>query len=569
MMRRRASSASTFPPPELNLRAARVARRSDLIGDAMNWTSRWLSRHRWELGRWDSFAVLWLLLAAVVVLFVFDDFGETFDEDKHVTYGDMILAWFVTFFEDDRALSYSRDYLYGGAFDLAGAVIRKLLPLSTNDAQHLLGGMVGWLGLLGTWRLGRRLGGPATGCVALLLISVTPAFVGHAFNNPKDAPFAVGYVWALYGIVGLVRAAPNVSRRHWIAAGLFVGLSASVRVAGLLSFCYLGLAIAFVFHYGHRVRRYADMRSLLQLARRASGAVGLGWLAMIAFWPWAQLQPLRRPVFALGYMSKFALAPRKFPFDGEKMYGFEIPWDYIPKMLAFKLPELVLLGLALGLLLVPRLLLRERDLRRTAGWALLGLAVVIPPAYAILKGSTLYGGIRHFLFLMPPLAVFAAGGLVTVSRLVIARSRAGGVVVCAVLCLGWSFSLATVVRLHPLQYVYYNQLAGGLQGAEGNFELDYYGAGYKPAMEQFLTELWEHEPETYLSRKVRYTGCGGGGNLPAHFVKDDKKPDFYIGSTRGSCRDNHSTRPIYTEFIRDGVSIVVVRDMRKPGKAKR
>ena len=56
----------------------------------MNWTLRWLPRLRWKLGRWDSFAVLWLLFAAVVAVFVFDDFGETFDEDKHVTYGDMI-----------------------------------------------------------------------------------------------------------------------------------------------------------------------------------------------------------------------------------------------------------------------------------------------------------------------------------------------------------------------------------------------------------------------------------------------------------------------------------------------
>ncbi|MBV1856806.1 MAG: glycosyltransferase family 39 protein [Nannocystaceae bacterium] len=536
----------------------------------MNWKSRWHSRHRWNLDRWDSISVLWLLLAAIAAVFVFDDFGETFDEDKHVIYGDMILAWFTSFFADDRALSYSRDYLYGGAFDLAGAIVRALLPLGTNDAQHLLGAIVGWLGLLGTWRLGRRLGGPATGCVALLLISVTPTFVGHAFNNPKDAPFAVGYVWALYGIVGLVKAAPNVTRRRWIAAGLFVGLSASVRVAGLLSFCYLGLAVAFVFHYGHRVRRFADPRSLLQLAGRAIGAFGLGWTAMIAAWPWAQLQPLRRPVFALSYMSKFALAPRKFPFNGEEMYGFEIPWDYIPRMLAFKLPELILVGLALSLLVAPLLLLRERDLRRTASWALLLLAVVIPPAYAILKGSTLYGGIRHFMFLMPPLAVLAAGGLVTASRLVFARSRGAGIGLCSALSIAWSFSLATVVQLHPLQYVYYNQLAGGLQGAEGNFELDYYGGGYRPAVRQFLTELWEREPETYLSKKVRYSGCGGGGELPAHFVKDKEKPDFHIGSTRGDCRDKYPTRPIFTELVRDGVSIVIVRDLRKkPKKAKR
>lgn len=525
----------------------------------MTWTKRWFANHGW----WDRVALLWLVVTSVAVVFVFDDFGQTFDEDKHVTYGDLILAWFTSGFEDPRALSYSRDYLYGGAFDLAGSLFRSVVPLKPYEAMHLFGGIVGWFGLLGAWRLGRRLGGPAVGCVALVLVTAMPTYVGHAFNNPKDAPFAVGYVWALLGTVNVITRAPNLRRRDWISVGVLMGLSASVRVAGLLSFCFFGLAVVYCFLYGRRIGRYVDVRDFLRLVAGSASAVVIGWVVMIAAWPWALLQPLRRPVFALSYMSKFALAPRKIPFDGEHVYGFEVPWDYIPRLLALKLPEFLLLGLFAALLIAPALLRERPEPRKIAAWGLLGLSIVLPPAYAILKGSTLYGGIRHFLFVQPPMAIVAAAGIVGVSRRLLAWSRPAGLVTSAGACIGIVLALGTVVRLHPLQYVHYNRLAGGLQGADGRFELDYYGAGYKPAIEQFLDDLWVREPDTYLASTVRYAGCGGGAYLPPNFVKDKKNPQFHIGSTRSSCRDKHRSKPAFSTLERDGVPIVVVRDLRE------
>jgi hypothetical protein len=529
----------------------------------MRWT-KWCFH---DARGWDRLAILWLALTAIAVVFVFEDFGTTFDEDKHVTYGDMILAWFTSGFEDRRALTYDRDYLYGGAYDLAGAIVRALLPLKTYDAMHLLGGMVGWLGLLGSWRLGRRLGGPAIGCVALLLVSVMPTFVGHAFSNPKDAPFAVGYVWALLAIVDLVLCAPNLRWTRWLSVGVLVGLSASVRIAGLLSFCYLGIAVVFVFLYGRRHGRFVTVPDFARLVGGATLSITVSWLAMIAAWPWAQLQPLRRPVFVVSYMSKFMLAPRRLPFDGEQVYCFEVPWDYIPRLLLYKLPELVWVGVVLALLVALALCRHRTDVRRIAAWAVIVFSVVFPPVYAIVKGSSLYGGLRHFLFVQPPLAILAASGIVIAPRLLRARAPrlAVGMVLVLVAMMAWS--IRTVARLHPMQYVYYNQIAGGLPGVERRFEIDYYGAGYRPGIEHFLAELWDREPDTYLQPTVRYAGCGGGAYLPANFVKDPKNPDFRIGSTRGACRDKHRSRPVFSALVRDGVPIVIVRDLRSPSKS--
>jgi hypothetical protein len=43
--------------------------------------------------------------------------------------------------------------------------------------------------------------------------------------------------------------------------------------------------------------------------------------------------------------------------------------------------------------------------------------------------------------------------------------------------------LISSVRLHPYEYVYYNNLIGGLDGAAHRFEMDYWGTSFKEAME--------------------------------------------------------------------------------------
>jgi hypothetical protein len=43
--------------------------------------------------------------------------------------------------------------------------------------------------------------------------------------------------------------------------------------------------------------------------------------------------------------------------------------------------------------------------------------------------------------------------------------------------------LFALISLHPYQYVYYNRLAGGLQGAFRRYELDYWATSYREAAE--------------------------------------------------------------------------------------
>ncbi len=81
--------------------------------------------------------------------------------------------------------------MYGGGFDMAAALLHKVIPLDLFETRRLVGAIVGVIGLAVTWRLGRRVGGPLAGLAALLLLTLCPIYYGHMFMNPKDAPFAV------------------------------------------------------------------------------------------------------------------------------------------------------------------------------------------------------------------------------------------------------------------------------------------------------------------------------------------------------------------------------------------
>ena len=65
------------------------------------------------------------------------------------------------------------------------------------------------LGLAITWRIGRRIGGPLAGLIALVLLATCPLYYGHMFMNPKDAPFAVAMALFLLGLVRLLDQYPK------------------------------------------------------------------------------------------------------------------------------------------------------------------------------------------------------------------------------------------------------------------------------------------------------------------------------------------------------------------------
>ncbi len=183
------------------------------------------------------------LVGVVLVLSTFRDYGVTWDEDVHNWYGNFVLDYYLSFFGDKTALHWRDLYNYGAVFDTVAAALNRVSPIGVYETRHLLNGLVGILGLIGCWKLGRAVAGPRAGFIASLLLISIPNYYGQMFNNPKDIPFAVGIVWSTYYMVRILPTLPRPPLGTLAKLGAAIGMTMGVRIGGLLLLCYFGLLL--------------------------------------------------------------------------------------------------------------------------------------------------------------------------------------------------------------------------------------------------------------------------------------------------------------------------------------
>src|ERR1039458_5913916 len=178
----------------------------------------------------DRIAILILAAVAVIAGIIFRDYGLGWDDYTHSQYGDLLLKLYDSGFADTRALSFVNLYKYGGGFDMAAALAAKVLPFGLFETRRLVGAAIGIVGLFVTWRIGRRIGGPPAGLIALILLATCPLYYGHMFMNAKDAPFATAMAVLLLGVVCAFDEYPQPNARTVALAGVGLGLAFGSRV---------------------------------------------------------------------------------------------------------------------------------------------------------------------------------------------------------------------------------------------------------------------------------------------------------------------------------------------------
>src|SRR5262252_3745332 len=443
----------------------------------------------------DDLALLVLAAVALIAGLTFREYGLGWDDYTHAEYADLLLRMYGSGFKDTGALSFANLYMYGGGFDMTAALLHKVIPLELFETRRLLGATVGVIGLAVTWRLGRRVGGPLAGLASLLLLALCPIYYGHMFMNPKDAPFAVAMVILMTGLVRLAEEYPSPSSRTVLIVGLGSGLSIGSRILGGLALVYalIGFAPLFIDEIRTRGARQAAARFLHVVFVLIPGLV-LGYLVMGLIWPWSIIGP-GNPFLALTYFSKFFERPWKEMFDGALVSVPDMPWSYLPTLFALQLPEVLLAllfaGLGGTLMVLPR---SDVTARRKTILLMLALAATLPILIAIVKRPALYNGIRHFIFVIPPMAVLAGLAFAWIMNWLGGNRRSWQPVLLATFCFGLLLPLSEMIRLHPYQYTHFNHIAGTVRAADDRFMLDYWGLAFKQASDALREQLAEkHE----------------------------------------------------------------------------
>ena len=524
-----------------------------------------------------SFAVFCLLV--VVGVLTLPDYGMVWDEHFRFQGGDAKLDYYRALVAGEEAPEMSDSY--PGLFDLPLAWAHELFPgLGTRSEKgHVYSFLFGLLGLLAAWRTTARIGGERAGFWALILLATLPRYYGHLFFNPKDIPMAGTYMTGVWALVALFQKMPAPPWRSVVWVGLAAGFAMSTRIAGFLILCYFGLFVGLYLagKYICRIRGQGFDGTTIQDAGRDLIGWGLrgafaGLIALLplyVFWPALHGKAAAQFAGTVETVQNFAWSQWVL-MEGRFYEAGDLPFYYIPYWLFRTTPELLLVLLGVALFASVTLLRRWGRANQwppAARWlpaAVVGFAAVFPLAYLYFTDPVLYDGIRHFLFVLPPMVCFAALGLEFVLR---ASQRSRSVLVFrtiqAGVGLGVLLLMLQMVSLHPYQYIYFNRLAGGLPGAYTRDETDYWGASHKAAAEWLGEYIETVDPAGEQKFRVhqRYSLWMLGEHLdPARFelTREREGADFYVSFTRYNLHNSYPDVRLLHVVERQGVPLCYV-----------
>jgi hypothetical protein len=516
-----------------------------------------------------------------VAALTFTDYGLSFDQEWHSLYGRKVISWYRSLFQNEQALTYWNMYHYGALFEASAEAAVKFSPFGRYETRNLLSAL--WAGLagVGTYKLAALLGGRRIGVLALLFLLLTPRFYGHGFINNKDIPFATSAVFSLYFIVQAVHTFPRFPKHLVMKIGLAIGAALGIRIGGVILLGYLAFAMGLwlVGRYPPFVARVPASQRLAaawQLGSRFVAITIIAYLFMLIWWPAAQVRPLGAPLDAVLFTTTF---PHPFDtfFDGQAISTALLPWYYLPQWFWITTPEYYFVGLLLAavclILAVSshewRTRLGVRGLETRVGLATIALAAGFPIAVWVFQSPVDYDGIRHFLFVLPPISVicaFAAGRLIEV-----VRPLAWRVVLSAGIVLSLAVTAVDLVALHPYQYVYFNRVgAGGVGKAARSYETDYWGLSFKEGAEwmvancsrdvakprpQVATCLHSTSTSYYLPENYfEFVGSVQTGVL----LEEDVLPDLFLAHPRWGCDTTFSGKTVHTVEVREAPLLSII-----------
>jgi hypothetical protein len=537
-------------------------------GKPLPWSKplSWIAR----CNTYDIATVVLIFALAVIVLCTFKAYAISNDESVQHHYGELIIDYYTSGFRDQDVFGFQNLYLYGGLFDIAAILLSHLVPIDPYDLRHILCALIGVGGIGAAAATARLIAGPRAALIAAAGLSVCGAWYGTMFNHTKDIPFAAAMIGATLFLIRIARSLPSPRTGDLAAFGLLAGAALGIRVLGLLLVVYAGFAIVLYLPRpwpSHRAR----WRFVIESSMRLLPALLLAYVIMILAWPWAALAPLN-PIRGLLAFSEFNYAIRTV-LAGQVYEMANAPRLYVPIYILIRVPLLILFGAALAMTfaLVPRLAAGATQLRRR-DIALVSLTVVFPVACEVICRGPAFTGLRHFLFVIPSLATLAGIGLDAAVTALATRGRlaATGALALVSSCLLWN--AVTLFRLHPYEYLFYNPLVGGLEGASRRYDLDYWFSSMPEAINQLEAYLRRTEPAG-ASRPTQVYSVAVCGERPS-FDKNVTLPqlhwdfkarwdqsEFFLAPTHMNCDGDLDGKVIGT-VERLGVTIAYIKDRR-------
>ncbi len=285
-----------------------------------------------------------------------------------------------------------------------------------------------------------------------------------------------------------------------LPAGIILGLAVSIRIFGT----WAGILVA-----GYILWK-SGRKAWLLIAVYALVSI----FAMYLTWPYLWSDPVGHFFETVQIMAQHPW-PGSVLFNGATYPANHLPGSYVPLLLAIQLtePVWVLFGAGLAAAIYGVVKRRPENLELLA---FTFVWFIVPLLTFVIVRPTLYDNFRQCFFILPP--IFFMAGL---AFHLIRKPILQGALIALLLVPG----LVASVRLHPYEYVYYNQFSGGAKAAVDRFELDYWATSYREAAQE--------------ANRIAPPNANIWVDGPAHLFSRFARSDFHIYSSQEAERADH------------------------------
>ncbi len=447
-------------------------------------------------GKWAFVGIL--LLLAVLLALLAPKAAVNVDELLHYPHAKDVVNWYFTGGRDESCLHTPQTNLkyYGQSVDNFAALANRVLNVKDEFlVRHYTGAFFFLLLLIVTGLLSREIFRSwLVTVLTVLALVLMPRLSGQAFGNLKDIPFAAGYVAGLLMIIRFLKEFPYPRWKTALLLGVAIAFTVSVRAGGYILFVYLGLVLLVYFALKpfYFVKIISTKPIFVRLLGQGAAILVIGYFAGLLFWPFALQNIFVHPLESLRVMEHYKVSIRQV-FEGELMWSNQLPVHYLPKWILISSPLFLLTGFAVYFCNYAWRVIYFKEINQQMlieGFIL--FSILFPLFYVIAIGSNLYSGIRQMLFVLPPMAMLSVGGVYSLLQFLSKKNRLIYHTVAVIFLIALILPLHHQVVTFPVDYVYFNPIAGGNKKAWGNYEYDYYFHSVKEAVD-FLSELTEED----------------------------------------------------------------------------
>jgi hypothetical protein len=240
---------------------------------------------------------------------------------------------------------------------------------------------------------------------------------------------------------------------------------------------------------------------------------------MFITWPYLWGSPLTRfsDVFRLMSDNPTNLSVL---FGGQVYRAGELPRRYLPTLLLTTLTEPVWILFVSGVVIGYWKLLTNRSTKKASNIVTASLTLawfVILVLYVLIRKPAMYDGMRHFLFILPPVFIFSGFAFEFIFDFLMQQFAITWLYATIILLLVLPGDIA-VIQLHPYEYTYYNSFIGGTGNAFRKYETDYWLTCYKEAVEDLNASI-SGPANLYVHREAYIAGYYAKKNITVHEMR--------------------------------------------------